>query len=51
MNQKIESLTDGQIAKLVAFLKKINYSQEELKYAIKKKLNKSTPTKNDNFDI
>jgi len=50
MNQKIESLTDGQIAKLVAFLKKINYSQEELKYAIKKKLNKSTPTKNDNFD-
>ncbi len=50
MNQKIESLTDGQIAKLVGFLKKINYPQEELKYAIKKKLNKSTLVKNDNFD-
>ena len=50
MNQKIESLTDGQIAKLVGFLKKINYPQEELKYAIEKKLNKSTLVKNDNFD-
>ena len=50
MNQKIESLTDGQIAKLVGFLKKINYPQEELKYAIKKKLKKSTLVKNDNFD-
>ncbi|MBA7534849.1 hypothetical protein ES705_27099 [subsurface metagenome] len=50
MNQKIGLLTDGQIAKLVGFLKKINYPQEELKYAIKKKLNKSTLVKNDNFD-
>ena len=50
MNLRIESLNDVQIAKLVSFLKKINYTQEELIFAIKKKIDKSTLVKNDLFD-
>ena len=50
MNLRIESLSDVQIAKLVGFLKKFNYPQEELIFTIKKKLDKSTLVRNDNFN-
>ena len=50
MNFGIESLSDDQIAKLVGFLKKINYSQEDLIFSIKKKIDKSTLVKNDIFE-
>jgi len=50
MNFGIKSLSDDQIAKLVGFLKKINYSQEELIFSIKKKIDKSTLVKNDIFE-
>jgi GTPase SAR1 family protein len=50
MNLGIESLSDDQIAKLVGFLKKINYPKEELIFEIKKKLIKPTPATKDVFD-
>ena len=50
MNFGIESLTDAQIAKLTSFLRKINYQQEELKFNIKKKIDKTALVQNDLFE-
>ncbi|MBY8986643.1 MAG: hypothetical protein KGD65_16340 [Candidatus Lokiarchaeota archaeon] len=55
MNLSIESLSDVQIADLVVFLKKINHMhfytiQEELIFAIKKKLEKPTLETQNVFD-
>ncbi|MHA1468434.1 MAG: hypothetical protein ACTSP6_10220 [Promethearchaeota archaeon] len=50
MDLLIKSLTDAQIKKLTDFLKKINYPQEELTFAIKKNLDQSTLVEDDIFN-
>lgn len=50
MNLKVESLTDVQNSKLIAFLKKINYPKEELVLAAKIELNDPNIGKNGLFD-